>query len=100
MCIFFSLQSPKKKEETVISKDIQIDRGIVHNHKHTIKVTPEKQTLYIKLLQRRRKTTLILQRKRGWLICNTEARLMNISGALRATVKTLFMRNHISAQNI
>jgi hypothetical protein len=65
----------------------------VHNHEHTIKVTPEKQALNIRVLQRRRKTMLILQRKRGWLIYNTEARLMNISGALRATVKTLFMVN-------
>jgi len=67
----------------------------VHNHKHTIKVTPEKQTLHIGVLQRRRKTMLILQRKWEWLIYNTEARLMNIYSALRATVKTLFMINHI-----
>jgi hypothetical protein len=81
MCIFLSFQSFKKKDNTFRSKDIQIDGGrggIVHNHQHTMKVTPANQTL-----QRRRKSMSILQRKRLWLIYNTDARLTNISDALK-----------------
>jgi hypothetical protein len=60
-----------------------------------MKATPENQTL-----QRRRKTMLILQRNRLWLIYNTDARLTNISDSLKETVITLYKINHISAYNI